>query len=1686
MRNIKGDYFHPLINSQSIHLSYLSYDTPVSGGYLMGVEEINGLPGDIAPPLGAYSLRKVASNYTGSVIEANNGIVYRDIGFDANNNLNTGSLTSLITTGSNILPGLYSGLAAAYSLRKVNPSYTGYALEVRRSGDDFSGSIGFNARGNLNTIQLNSFIQTGSETPLSSYSGLRAAYSLRKVVPSYTGDAVEIRSGSVSQSIGFDSLGDLNVAAIASFAGSGDAFVKTWYDQSGNNNHATQSNASLQPKIYSGSQGSVITQNGKPSVYLKENDALIMPGLNGQSLLDQYFVITPADNIYLYPVSDQGIGPVAEQGSATAYNPGGYGTPLIYANGTLFSGTTRNQFYNFALGSKIIVHQGANTSTWTQYRFSNYGSGYSFTGFLQELIAYTSSQSTNRTYIENNINTYYGLYQPVNTSTRDVFVKTWYDQSGNNRHATQSVAANQPQIILSGAVITDNGKPALSFNGTTPTYLLHSWATGSTGATVFDIFSTSDTQWILHGNGGLYFPIAEPSSAVSSQDNAGITQWYKNSTTQSIANRGNVSTTYATGTSLLASYLLTSNLSSQDGIALGNLGNFSSGYGFTGKIQESLWYTPNQSSNRILIENNINAYYNIYTTSSTPIENAFVSIWYDQSGNGNHAIEKSRSSRILIARSGSLITSSLKPALYFTNVEDSFIIPGLQGQPILDTYFVESTTDTQILNPDGTGGYGVIRDTGGGTDWSGSAYGPLSLYANGVLFTGNTRRDAYIFLDGTKLSVHQGAKTSAWTEYRYSGHGFGYHYTGFLQELIAYNSDQSSRRKPIESNINNFYQIYPQAPYIQGSRSYSLLGTPTFISASSNNNAGFGLTTGGPLGMITVSRTGSTSIALWKNRVPTKSTTRASASIDLDFYLNALNSNNSPVSSSQNNVSYASVGAGLTDSEVYTYYELVDTLQTNLGRSKSTNPNAFITTWDTRITGTGTVSNTSSIVLPLFGTQAITASWGDGTVSLISQSTQVDRTHSYATPGIYNVSITGQGQGFQFNNGGDRNKLMDVGQWGSISGSTSDGFYGCSNLVGTAADPHILQTTNLAQYFRDNNRFNGYVGNWNTSNVTSLNLTFYNAPQFNQNVGSWDVNKVTNFASTFHVTSVGSFNNGNSDSIKNWNINTSSAVNMSAMFAGATFSQPIGSWNTSAVNNMSSMFQNSTFNQNIGTWDVSNVTTMNFMFYWFGANSKFNNGGSTSINNWRPVSCRDFGSMFATNINFNQPIGGWELGTGSQIPSTGIDMSSMLSGATIFNQNLGGWNVTRVTNMAGLLGGATAFNNSGSSDINNWRPISCSNFSSMFSSATAFNQPVGNWTIGTGSQIPLTGINMSSMFNNADAFNQNIGAWNVEKVTNMNGMFANTLLFNNSGSSDINNWRPISCSAFNSMFQSATAFNQPIGNWPLSASSINMSRMFQSATNFNQDIGSWNVGSVTDMSVMFQSATNFNQDIGSWNVGSVTNMAEMFQSATNFNQDIGSWDVSKVTNMLVMFLSATNFNQNIGSWNVSNVTNMQSMFQEALAFNQDIGSWNVGKVTNFTNFMLNKTTYSYLHTIYDGWINNKLQPQRTITFYTIKYSGSAAEGRALLTRTYNTASIIGSNDDTGQIAITCSANHNVVAGNKIFISGSSYAGINGVQIVFTTGSATTLTIQGVPYDPAATDGLVITGYGWSITDGGVV
>jgi hypothetical protein len=105
-----------------------------------------------------------------------------------------------------------------------------------------------------------------------------------------------------------------------------------------------------------------------------------------------------------------------------------------------------------------------------------------------------------------------------------------------------------------------------------------------------------------------------------------------------------------------------------------------------------------------------------------------------------------------------------------------------------------------------------------------------------------------------------------------------------------------------------------------------------------------------------------------------------------------------------------------------------------------------------------------------------------------------------------------------------------------------------------------------------------------------MNTMFFHQPFFNQNIGGWDVSKVTNFNSflnTGYNSTYGLFNNGGSNSIKNWN--TSAATIMSSMFS-----------------------QQPNFNQEVGLWDVSKLTNFNHsrLYLWV----EFNYPSKLSLN----------------------------------------------------------------------------------------------------------------------------------------------------------------------------------------------------------------------------------------------------------------------------------------------------------------------------------------------------------------------------------------------------------------------------------------------------------------------------------------
>ena len=79
------------------------------------------------------------------------------------------------------------------------------------------------------------------------------AYSTRKVRSAYSGSCLRVRrdSDNTESDIGF-SGDDLDTAAIATFCTTSSGYVVTWYDQSTNASHLTQSTAARQLLIYDG------------------------------------------------------------------------------------------------------------------------------------------------------------------------------------------------------------------------------------------------------------------------------------------------------------------------------------------------------------------------------------------------------------------------------------------------------------------------------------------------------------------------------------------------------------------------------------------------------------------------------------------------------------------------------------------------------------------------------------------------------------------------------------------------------------------------------------------------------------------------------------------------------------------------------------------------------------------------------------------------------------------------------------------------------------------------------------------------------------------------------------------------------------------------------------------------------------------------------------------------------------------------------------------------------------------------------------------------------------------------------------------------------------------------------------------------------------------------------------------
>ncbi len=181
-----------------------------------------------------------------------------------------------------------------------------------------------------------------------------------------------------------------------------------------------------------------------------------------------------------------------------------------------------------------------------------------------------------------------------------------------------------------------------------------------------------------------------------------------------------------------------------------------------------------------------------------------------------------------------------------------------------------------------------------------------------------------------------------------------------------------------------------------------------------------------------------------------------------------------------------------------------------------TAPNQFVFTIDTENTSSGSSLNTQ-FMMPLVssGSYNATVNWGDGSSDTITSYNQQEVTHTYSSAGQYEISIEGTLQGWQFNNAGDRLKMLDVKQWGVLDLSTSAAFYGCTNLDASATDAPTVSTTSFLSMFQNCTNFNGVIGNWDISSVTSLQNCFRECSIFNQNINSWNLSSCTSLRFMF-------------------------------------------------------------------------------------------------------------------------------------------------------------------------------------------------------------------------------------------------------------------------------------------------------------------------------------------------------------------------------------------------------------------------------------------------------------------------------------------------------------------------------------------------------------------------------------------
>ena len=272
---------------------------------------------------------------------------------------------------------------------------------------------------------------------LDSYSGAAAAYSLRKLSSSYSGYAIKVRrsSDNTEQDIGFTNC-DLDTASMKTFVGSNSAYVVTWYNQGseGSSDDVTQATSTAQPRIMN--SGVIERNGGKPYIYFDGSDDKLQVAsfMGGTYSSTAYLVLknveypSSADSRAGFPIfAERDAGSAASlyvysnshiYDGFNSLNRPDIGAPTSVIQSphlyTTISGANDKRAYvnNSSLYTSGSNSQQSPSSGTPKFVIGKQGTeAYAYYGHIGEVVIYKSvSSDGNRNGISSNINTYYTLY----------------------------------------------------------------------------------------------------------------------------------------------------------------------------------------------------------------------------------------------------------------------------------------------------------------------------------------------------------------------------------------------------------------------------------------------------------------------------------------------------------------------------------------------------------------------------------------------------------------------------------------------------------------------------------------------------------------------------------------------------------------------------------------------------------------------------------------------------------------------------------------------------------------------------------------------------------------------------------------------------------------------------------------------------------------------------------------------------------------------------------------------------------------------------------------------------------------------------------------------------------------------------------------------------------------------------